>query len=235
MSNILISGAYRSGSNHIAESLARLFGTRRSILCNAREGWATDPQRLSAPICDAMFNRIQGMVYLQHIFASPHNVGLINVFKPKVIVCLRKLIPSLHSLRKYGDAMARDGRLHSIPFLEHWDELDNNGKWAWVAYNTIPWFYQFYVSWMRVEEFPVHFVWYEEHFADQEKSAESILKFLETPEAPQDVISAAFGHRDANYTKNREELTVPDFILDIAREQSDGWGSWEDKIERDLL
>lgn len=235
MSNILVAGAYRSGSNHIAESLSRVFGTKRSILCNAREGWATDPQRLSAPICDTLFNRVDGMVYLQHIMASPHNVGLINVFKPSVIVCMRKLIPSLHSLRKYGDAMAEDNRLHSVPFIEHWNKLDNEGKWAWVAYNTIPWFYQFYVSWMRVTDFPIHFVWYEKHFADQEKSAADILKFLGVSGVPQELLIEPFEHKDANYTKNRKKLPVPDFVRDFSMAAIKGWGPWKDNIRRDLL
>ena len=235
MSNILISGAYRSGSNHIAESLARTLGSNRSILSVSREGWASDPQRLSNPVCDALFNRIDGMVYLQHVFASPNNLGLIKVFKPYTIVCLRKLIPSLHSLRKYGDAMAADNRLKSIPFAAHWNELDNNGKWAWVANNTIPWFYQFYVSWMRVKNIPIHFVWYEEHFADQEKSAEDILKFLGMAGVPREHLTQAFQHKDANYTKDREDLPVPDFVYRIAESQVDGWGPWEKKLRRDLL
>jgi hypothetical protein len=236
MSNILIASAYKSGSNHIADSLANALGARRTHLIRPKEGWAGDAQSLDARACEILFNRFNGMVYLQHICGTPSNLGLLRVFQPHVIVIQRKLLPTLHSLRKYGDKMMGDGKIQTIPFISHWDSLTSNDKWRWVAYNTIPWLYQFYVSWQKQADDPrlLH-IWYEDHFADQIASAQGMLNFLGEPEIPRKDLEKAFFHKDSNYTQDRTELRIPEFVKDIALAQAWGWGIWSEKIARDLI
>jgi len=231
-----MASAYKSGSNHIADSLANVLGARRTYLIAAKEGWAGDPQRLDPHACEVLFNRFRGMVYLQHICATPNTLGLLRVFQPHVIVIQRRLLPTLHSLRKYGDRMMGEGKIQTIPFISHWDGMDNDGKWKWVAYNTIPWLYQYYVSWQKQKTDPkLMHVWYEDHFADQVGSAREMLNFLGEPEPPREKIEAAFFHKESNYTQDRTVYEIPKFVVDIAYDQAKSWGLWEEKIVRDLL
>jgi hypothetical protein len=130
--------------------------------------------------------------------------------------------------------MAAEGRLGMIPFVRHWGELNDNEKWAWISYNTVPWFYQFYVSWQRADV-PVHRVWYEEHFADQVLSAKKMLNFLEVPEPPDELIAKAFHHKNANFTQDRTEIPVPEFVHDVAYDMTSGWGTWTETLREDLL
>lgn len=235
MSNIVMASAYKSGSNHIADSLANAIGARRSHLGFPKEGWAGDPQTLDARACETLFNRFGGMVYLQHICGTPNNLALLRVFQPYVIVIQRRLFPTLHSLRKYGDRMMGEGKIQTIPFISHWDTLNNEDKWRWVAYNTIPWLYQYYVSWQKVDDPMLTYVWYEDHFADQVASARKMLKFLGESEPPQEKIETAFLHKESNYTQDRSVYEMPQFIRDMAYDQAKAWGLWEEKIVRDLL
>ena len=233
MSNILIASAYKSGSNHIADSLAALLGSSRTYLNKPGEGWAQDPQRLDHYTMDIMFNHLNGMVYLQHVLGTKYNLGLIKAFKPFVIITMRKLIPSLHSLRKYGDIMVEDGRWDD-KYLVEWPKLSNDEKWAWVAINTIPWYYQFYVSWMSAQV-PRHIVWFDDHFKDQVKSTQEMLNFLGVEKPPEE-IEAAFNHKNSNYTKDRTELEVPGFVKNYADAAALAWGKpWAQMIQEDLL
>lgn len=236
MSNILVSGAYRSGSSHIAESLAHLFGSHRSYLHKAGEGYAQDSQRLDPHVVSVMFDRMQGMIYLSHATGSKYNAGIIKAFKPFTIVCMRKLLPSLHSLRRYEDFLVNDGRKDDKYFNQDWPSYTDYQKWFWIAYNAIPWYYQFYVSWMKTD-CPHHLVWYEEHHKDQVASAQKIMDFLGVNTTDEDIANHFLPiHKNSNYTKSRETFKIPRFVKKIAMSQANAWGpTWGPKIVEDLL
>lgn len=238
--DIMVVSSYRSGSNHISDSLANLIGATRTFLSGTREGWCGDNQRIDLAAANALWQRLHGIVYLQHIFATEHNLGVIRALDPSpfVIVAQRRLIPSLHSLRGYADRMIEDGRAKSIPNLPpDWGDLNNYSKWMWIAYTTIPWYYQFYVSWNRAE-YPVHFVWYKEHFRDQIASVKKMLQFLGVPDGTfsDEQIKASFFHKNSNFTDVKPKFDIPQEVYDLAYDQSYSWGEhWGSKIREDLL
>ena len=234
MSNILIASFYKSGSNHIADSLASLLGSRRTFLHKSGEGYAQDTQRLDPHVADIMFNRLDGMIYLGHVMGTRHNLGIINVFKPSTIVTMRKLFPCLHSLRKYDDRLVREDKKGNAYSNDDWPCLTNEQKWLWVAYNAIPWYYQYYVSWMKadLDYLPV---WYEDHFSDQIASAKRILKFLNVCGLSDEQISKSFLHFNSGYTQDRSVIEMPVFVREIAYNQARAWGPWEKRIVEELL
>jgi hypothetical protein len=232
MSNIVVAGAYRSGSNHIAESLARALGSIRTYLCSPLTGYAMDHQTIDLGAADAIFNRFQGVVFLAHITASKRNLGIFNVLQPKVIVTQRKVIPSIQSLRRYEDIIFKQGN-KARHVTREWDKWSNDQKWRWIAYYTIPWYYQFYVSWHDAD-YPVHFVKFEKHFEDQIASGREILRYLDI-EARDELITSAFIHKDANYMEDRTEYEIPDWLEPLAIEQAKAWGPWAERIMEDLL
>jgi len=235
MSNIFVGSFYRSGSNHISGSLANLLGCNRTYLHSSGEGYAQDPQRLDLNIANIMFGRFDGMVYLGHLMGTKYNVGILKAFGPSVIVTMRKLIPCLHSLRRYEDALVADGLKDDKYFNAEWPTYTNKQKWGWVAYNIIPWYYQCYVTWMKAD-IPHMTVWFERHFADQIASVRDMLKFLGVDGVPQEHIEKCFLHKDINYTKTRTIHEVPQFVSDEAYKQAECWGQeWGDRIVRDLL
>jgi len=235
MSNVLVAGMYRSGSNHISDSLAKTLGSHRTYLNKAGEGYAQDAQRLDHQVADVLFNRLNGMVYLGHIMGTKYNLGVIRVFEPRVIVTMRRLFPALHSLRRYEEALVADGRKDDRYINNDWPSFTNEQKWLWVAYNTIPWYYQHYVSWMKAELPHKMIVWYEEHFADQVASAKRMFEFLGVEGLTDERIGKGFEHFNSNYTKDRTVFEMPKFVREIARDQARGWGLWEERIVEDLL
>ena len=233
MANILVCSMYKSGSNHIADSLANLLGCHRTFLSAPGEGYAQDAQRLDPISMAALFNRLDGMVYLQHILGTRANVSLIKYFGAYTIVTMRKLFPALHSLRRYEELLIKDGRKDDKYINKDWPNWSDEDKWRWLAYNAIPWYYQHYVSWGSAD-IPKHIVWFEKHFENQVASAERMCDFLGVTAKYSD-IEKAFLHKNSNYTSDRTEYPMPDFVRDIAYDQARGWGLWETPIRRQLL
>ncbi len=233
MSNIIVAGAYRSGSSHIAESLARYLGSKRTWIGGNLAGYGMDPQRLEAPVMDTLFTRFSGMVYLAHIQGTFANVGLIKAFDPHVIVVTRKLFPQLHSLRRYEEFLFNQGTKFRH-LNSDWGEFDNEQKWRWLAYNVIPWSYAFHVSWLKAEGFRKYMTSFEEHFKDQMTNGLGMLQFLGV-DVSLTKVHGAFFHKDANYMKDRTEYPMPDFVRTIAYDQAMAWGPWTHRIVEDLL
>jgi hypothetical protein len=230
--NIIVAGAYKSGSNHIAEGLARTVGGHRSYISGTLEGWNRDPQRIDIAAADSMFSRQSGMVYLQHIWGTARNVGILKALDPtlKVVAVYRGLLPSLHSLYRYEELMSGEGR-KSGHLNALWSDFSASQKWMWVTSNAVPWYYNFYASWDRAD-IPVHFVKYEDHFNDdQMASAKEITQFLGAPDPTEE----AWLHKDANYTKDRTEYEIPGWVRKLAWAMTDGWGPYSDSLKEEFF
>lgn len=181
-----------------------------------------------------------GFVVWQHSRAIGRNVPILKEHGVKPIVLYRSFLDSLVSLEE-KTAQRTDKNLRAtfaaiyIPYWREWTQIERQ---KWVAYNVLPWYFSFYISWMEADIDKL-FVRYDSFYKDEVAGIEKILDFVDPFLAPFPTkdIKKAVAHRDTSFNvgKSGRGQDLDGSVIDIAVKQARAWGPvWGPVLEKEL-
>lgn len=240
MNSIFLAAATRSGSTHIANSLVRC-GLQRASVHSTINGAFNEEHSIDPSAAAAVF-AIPGLVFQSHVRGIGRTPELLKMSKVPTVVTCRNIFDSLLSFKESTDAdWARTGEHRAFVRSTHigielpdWGSMSNNERFTWVGYTMIPWYLSFYVSWKDCG-FPVHWVWYDEYFADQVIGLTKILEWAGIPICRQAFCATLPTNGKMNVgVSGRGLRMLPAAVVEEVYNQIDTWGSWRAQIEEDL-
>lgn len=226
--NVFVAAQWRSGSTHIAMSLAKCLQWRLATTAGMHgEGW--EQQNINPLISRVLFP-YGFQVFHQHTWGSPQNVRILATHKVPVLVITRNILDILVSLYEHGQKahkgeVVAPGMHAPASFFNRDSEPTEEDEYAWLACHVTPWLLQFYASWhdANIEKMRVS---YDGFYKDQVTGVKSIIDFL-GQEPPHDkVIEAitALNHNKSVGVSGRGE-GVPDIAKNIVRITAASWGT----------
>lgn len=233
--NIFITAGYRTGSTHIAKSLARILRYRRTTVIAPGGSIGDEGHRIDPPAADVLFP-MGGFIFQCHAKGSPGNLPILQKHGIRPVIVTRNILDSLTSVFHRFNQATDTGWLGNP--MAGWKSLPDRQKWRWLAYNVSPWVISFYVSWLRAD-IPKLFVPYEGHFRDQVSSIREILEHTGVSKlgkvSDEDIMK--FSDRfDNNFSgsgvSGRGKREVPEEYRDMVLDQVKSWGSghWPDLV-----
>ena len=228
--NILVCAAPKTGSSHIKLSLQKLL--------NYRSAYAVSDNALYNSAAQIVFHFDEQILH-HHIEATPCNVAILNRYSDnvKVVLTLRNVLDCLVSLKDYLEwprVIAPDPGAGA-----DWDGLSDEQKYRWVAYNSTPWYFKFWVMWQSCDV-PRIEVWYEDFFEDQVAGVRRILDWVGIEEEYSDEqILSVTNRKEGKFNvgrsgRGREILSQE--LIDVVYAHADSWGPyWGNRIKEALL
>jgi len=232
---IYVSAGMRTGSSHIVRSLGNLLGYRVSSPRFGFSGRAsTDDHQIDHNV-QAVMHMEGNYVLHQHSKAIGNNLQLMKTGGYKPIVIQRNLFDCLVSIY---DQMPANPHM-TVPGVQRpaWGELNDNEKWAWLAYNVIPWYLTYYASW-HYADIKKYIVWYEDYYRDQVAGMRKMLQFLNVQDnVTDDMMSAVVNKTDnsLHVGKVGRGQAVPSYVKNIASSMVLSWGPLAAKMGKELL
>jgi len=234
MNNIFLAAATRSGSTHIKNCFV-LLGWRAATTHICLDEHFNEEHMVDAKIATALFP-MGGFVFQQHTRAIGRNVEILREYGVKPVVTYRNVLDSLVSLKDSTGKDPRKGYTFLPLHLPDLDQMSEDDKLWWLAYNMIPWWYSFYVSW-RQADIDKLFIRYDEFYDNQTAGLAQILEFTGNPipeDGKLDLVSLHKGGK-FNVGISGRGWDLPPGIIDLAYSQAKAWGPWREEIECNLL
>lgn len=240
MNNIFLAAATRSGSTHVKNCFV-LLGWQSTSTHVCLEGHYNEEHMVDAKVATVVFP-MKGLVFQQHTRAIGRSVEVLKMFNVKPVVLYRNVLDSVVSFYDSTDKGFRNnptdkgGTFLSL-HLPDWPQMTRDERMLWVAYNVIPWWYSFYVSW-RQADIESLFVGYEDFHKNQREGLKRIIEFTSgcCPYSDAQLETASM-HKGSKFNVGvvGRGDNLPRYIIDIAYEQAKTWGPWREEIERCLL
>jgi hypothetical protein len=202
----------------------RLLGYRQATTVAQAGGPGTDEHVINYNVAQILFP-YQGQIFHQHSKATGNNVALLKQYGLRPVVMLRNPLDCLVSLRERMILRAEGWSpgLYYPPDLHKAPELD---QYHWLAFNAIPWYFSFFMSWKLTTGLPVLWLTYETYFQDQPDWIRAVLRHVGIQRTFTDSeIAAVCDHRDGKYNvgvSGRGEM-LPGEIKDIVMDQVNAW------------
>ncbi len=183
-------------------------------------------------------------IFHHHIGATPCNVSILKRYEEesRVVITQRNVLDTLVSLREYLEKPEVRDAWDAGPGCSggQWCALPEDQKMKWIAYNSTPWYFSFFVQWQsaKVNKLVVK---YEEFFEDQLDGVRKILDFVGIDQGgySDQHISEIAGHRDGKYNVGRSgrgKEMIPQEMIDVIYDHADSWGPyWSKRIKEELL
>lgn len=192
----------KSGSTFLTNALVALTQYANTFLTYA---FLHNEQELYLP--NLVRQARDNTVTQQHCRATAANVQLMNGFGIRPVVLVRDVHDVVLSLRDFYDKGAVRESLHADP----WAALDPDEKADFVIDAMLPWYLQFYVSWVRAAEdgrIEVHWQTYEDMIADKPAALAGIAAFYGLGKTA-DEIAAAVANVEGAKARTRFNKGVP--------------------------
>ena len=214
--NLFIASMWRSGSIHIANTMARLLNFR-SASTTGFHGEGSEQQNINYVSGGILFPYGR-QVFLQHVWASTLNTSMLSSYNIRPVVVMRNISDIIVSLKEHIDNL----EIPVIPGIEipgRWTVLDDHAKFDWLATHVFPWLMQFYWTWQRTG-IDKMFIRYEDFYADQVAGCKKIAEWLELPLPDDAIIKSACGVDDNFVTgkSGRGNQLIPQELLDRMKE-----------------
>jgi len=229
--NIFVAAFWRSGSMHIANTLAKILGWRK-VTTVGFHGEGLEEQNVQ-PLNAFILLPYGQQVLHQHTKGTPANVQMLQGFNTKIIVCTRNLMDSLVSLKEWST----EGVLPGLQVPNNWAKWEDSDQYDWLIRNAVPWYLSFYYSWHTAE---IDTLWidYEKFYSNQVGNFKGILKEFELgPYDDEHITDCASKITNLRTGKSGRgfSLLSPSNRAAI-NEQIDAWGpEWAPKMKADLL
>lgn len=216
--NVFVAGMLRSGSTHIAESLARIMGCRVARPFYSPTASPDEHHADPAVMMPLMING--SWVFHSHTKGTGNNRHYFQQLKLKPVVVVRNLFDSMISVYEQMEASP----VMSVPGVPRpaWWSMSATQKWKWLLLFFVPWTLAFRDSWQE-HALIVH---YEQHFEDQVKSAQQILKYVDPQfTVTDDAVDSCFKHHKGlgrfNVGVSGRGMSIPadvrDRVLEMTR------------------
>lgn len=169
---ILVSAFPKSGSTYLTRLLSEVTGYPRGHFV---QFYGHNEQDL----CEfRLMNSLGGKhVIHQHVKGTNNNILLMKKYNIKPVVLVRNIFDVLYSLR---DHIKNEDHKTPICYVhKQYISMDENEKLSYLARFCIPWYLNFYVSWLEAsEEIATFWLTYEELFSPRkDKLVSEILGF----------------------------------------------------------
>jgi hypothetical protein len=230
--NILVCAAPKSGSSHIKLSLQKLLGYRSA--------YAVSDNVLYSSAAQIVFHYDEQILH-HHIEATPCNSAILKRYEDevKVILTLRNVMDSVVSLVDYLDWATTVPPSQLNPTSD-WATLEWDQKVRWAVYNSVPWYFKFYVAW-RASDVKHLEVWYEDFFKEQVTGIRTILDYVGIDQTNiRDVdIEDVTRRKDGKFNVGRSgrgKEKIPWDLQCVIHDSAESWGSyWGNQIKEKLL
>jgi len=231
--SIFISSFMRSGSTHVAMAIQRLtWYEYTNLLGYANMG--SDAHNVSACLMQSFIGRAP-RIFHHHSRATD---GTVNILKwaeiRNNVIQTRNVLDCLVSLREVLNIPTT--KMPDVITPEGWLEMNEYDQYLWLAYNVVPWYFSFYVSWQQADIEKI-FVRYEDFFSDQVYGMRRVADFLGLNPTDND-IEDAVKPKDRRFNQGvsgRGRKQIPEEIVDVIHTQAETWGLWTQNIKETLL
>lgn len=225
----------RSGSSHLVRSLGKLFDHRVTTPQIGFAGRAgTDEHIVNYAVLAVQYTEGR-YIYHQHCKATGNNLHILKAHGFTPIVLMRNLYDSLVSV--FDQMPASPHMTMPGAFRPPWEGMSEEQQWSWIAYNAIPWYLNFYASWMAAD-IPKHVIYYDTFYQDQVAGIRGILNFLNVEgNLSDEKIAEVVNLKDNSFHVgvSGRGKHIPDFVTNVAEQQVRAWGALSEDMRRDLL
>jgi len=221
----------RTGSSHIARCTGRIMGipvqAPRFLFA---DHFSTDDHQVDPALMGAI-RHLGIWVLHQHSKGMGNNVAILKAYGIKPMVIVRNLFDCLVSVKEQME-VAENMTTPGVPRPEYY-ELDEDGKWDWISYNIVPWYYQFYASWhyAKIDKLLIH---YREFYSDDNfKVMSKILDWVGFPNPGPEEVARHHARRDARFNVGYSGRgnAIPDTVKERAYAQAKSWGPLEKTLK----
>ena len=235
--NIFLAAFQRTGSTHLAVTLARLLNYNTSSTVARLAEPADDAHIINPFMAQVLFTQ-HGLIFHQHTLGTSDNVYLLKSYEMPPVVMMSNVLDCMVSLR---ESLNKGPQKIGIYVPKCWAEMPESEQYDWLACNVAPWFFTFYVSWLSAPLDKL-VVWYEDYYADQVKWVRKILDHTGLSQhgtATDETIADCARVGDSsrfNVGISGRGVNIPERALDMVYKQAISWGpEWYGKIKRDLI
>jgi uncharacterized protein (UPF0297 family) len=181
-----------------------------------------------------------GYVCHQHTRAIGPNAVILKEYDVPVVVLYRNILDTLVSWEEScgRDEAAGRGPNHTFmpTHVPAWEKMSKLDRRIHVAYNILPWYFSFFVSWKEADANTL-FMNYKEFYSDQVKGLQKIGRFIGM--VPSGDISHVTKHQDGRFSVGKSgrgrELLEPE-VIEIAYAQARSWGpQWSPILIKELF
>jgi hypothetical protein len=237
--NIFLSAFFRSGSTHVKITLIRLLGYRPASTVISVGNFGNDSHQINHNAAQILFP-LPAQVFHQHTLGTNGTQTLCELYKLRPVIMFRNILDSMVSLR---ELLATGENQHLGIYYPPWFcDWTKEEQFEWIARNVTNWYCVFYLSWMQTE-LPVHYIHYDDFYADQVQGIRKILehtgvdKFGHVTDEVIDQFTKPFPGGRLNVGRSgRGKEQMPEWVIRIVREQMASWGDpWVNRMIDELI
>ena len=232
--NVFLAAGMRTGSTHIKNCLIRL-GLRPASTHITLDDNVNEEHMVDGRAATLLFP-MGGFVFQQHVRAIGRNVPLLREYGIRPIVLYRNIYDCVLSWTEQATrdwTMGKRQHTYSPLHIPDWGSLGDGDRLRWVAYNVVPWYFSFYVSWQEAE-IEKMFISYERFFEDQPAGLRGILRFSGFYPLPDqrslEAAAAPLGGKFSVGLSGRG-AGLPGEVKRIIEKQAEAWGpQWSNRL-----
>lgn len=194
--HIFITCLPKSGSTFLKNVLCQVTGFKDLFM--VYNPWQFE-QEIYLPVLQQFAEA--NTVTQQHNRASESCIQTMQAYGIRPVVLIRNVFDAVASLLDFY----RNGAAFNSYFRGEFEKLDHEDQLDVIIENLVPWYFQFFASWVQVERdrrFPLMWLTYEELVANKPQTVRRVLNFHNLDMDPE-IIGRTIAHTETETRKNR--------------------------------